>query len=101
MAQLSVPQPKVGLGRGVGQHGVDLPGRAVRIVHPRLVLQRIATGGRLLDIGGQALAGQPAGGGLDLFGGFDLDAQMVQGAQGAGAAPFGVLDQHQLEGRLG
>ena len=39
-ARPSTVQP--GLGRGVGEHGVDLPRRAVGVVHPHLVLHGVA-----------------------------------------------------------
>ena len=38
---------------GVGQHRVDLPRLAVGAVHPHLVLDGVATGGLVLDGGGE------------------------------------------------
>ena len=44
----------------------------------------------------EALGRETVGGGRDLVGGLDLDAEVVEGA-----ALAGVLDEHQLERRLG
>ena len=59
---------------GVGLDGVDLPRLLPGAVHPDLVLQRVAAGGVVLDLGEQAEAGQALGCGVDLGGGLDLDA---------------------------
>ena len=63
-----------GLDRRVGQHGVDLPGGAVGVVHPCLVLHGVAAGRRFLDLGGQALARQTPGRLLYCTGGLNFDA---------------------------
>ena len=67
-----------GLGRGIGQHGVDLPGRAVGVAHPDLVLDGEAAGRLVLDLGREPVGTQPAGGRGHLFGGLHLDAQVVE-----------------------
>src|SRR5450759_3982920 len=62
---------------------------------PHLVLQRIAAGGALLDLGRQPRRGEPAGGGDDLRSGSDLHAQVVEAA-----AEARVLDEDQLQRRV-
>ena len=57
---------------------------------PGLVLHGVTAGRRLLDLGGQAFTSQATGGLPDLFGGVDLDAEMVQGASDAGTPSLGA-----------
>jgi hypothetical protein len=82
---------------GVGLDGVDLPRLVAGPVHPHLVLQGVAAGGVVLDLGEQAEVGQPPSGGVDLVGGVDLDAEVVHHRRLVGPA----LDEHQLERWLG
>jgi hypothetical protein len=81
----------------VGEDGVDLPAGAVGVADPDLVLHRVAAGDVLLDVGGHPLAAQPPRRRGDLVGGLHLHAQVVEGA----ARLLRVLDEHQLEGRVG
>jgi hypothetical protein len=81
----------------VSEDGIDLPRLPFRAVHPHLVLHGEAAGGVLPDRGGQTRPGQAGLGGGHLLGRVDLDAEMVQRAGRLG----GVLDQDQLERRLG
>src|SRR5271156_1038416 len=55
-----------GFGGRMGQHGVDLPGSAVGVLDPHLVLDREATGGLVLHLRGQTLTTQPIRGGHHL-----------------------------------
>ena len=86
-----------GEGRAVGEHGVDLPALAVGgALDPELVLLGVAAGDVALVDRGEPGRGQPGLGGVDGVGVGDLDAEVVERA-----ALAGVLDQHQLERRLG
>ena len=86
------------LGRGIGQHGVDLPRRPVGSLDPHLVLDGEATGGLLLDLGLEPLAAQAASGGRDLLGGPHLDAEVVEGPGDAVAAGVRVSISTSLSG---
>ena len=79
----------------IGQHRIDLPCRAIRSVHPDLVLDGIAAGGVRLDIGGHPLCGQSLCLDRHLRGGVHLDAQVIDRAR-----LTHPLDEHELEGRL-
>ena len=73
----SAAAAQAGVAGGVGQDSVDLPRRAVRVVHPHLVLHRAAAAGGVLGHRRQARPGQ------------HLHAQVVQRAGHAGAGPAG------------
>jgi hypothetical protein len=81
--------------RAVGEDGVDLPGSAVVVGDPGLVLRRVAAVHALLGRHAQPLARQPAPGGDDLVGGGDLDAEVVERAGGRR-----VLDRTSSSGGL-
>ena len=83
-------------GVGIGQHGVDLPLFAGRAGDPDLVLGGEATRGADLLLGEQARPGEPGDLGVHQLAGLDFHAEGVDGAAGAG-----VLQQHQLQRRLG
>src|SRR6266700_6136909 len=84
-------------GGAVGQDGVDLPPFAAGGAgDPELVLPGVAAGGVALVDRGQAGLGEPGLLGVDRAGAVDFDAEVVQGA-----ALAGVLQQDQLERRLG
>src|SRR5579863_6654999 len=84
-------------GGAVGQDGVDLPPFAVGGAgDPELVLPGVAAGGVPLVDGCQAGLGEPGLLGFDGAGVGDLDAEVVEAA-----ALAGVLQQDQLERRLG
>ena len=83
-------------GVGVALDGVDLPGLVAGAGDPDLVLDGVAAGGVLLGAGRQPVGGEPGGGGGDLGGGLDLDAEVVH----AGGLAGGALDEDELERRL-
>jgi hypothetical protein len=84
-------------GGAVGQDGVDLPPLAAGgSGDPELVLPGVAAGGVPLVDGRQAGCGEPGLLGVDRAGVGDFDAKVVQGA-----ALAGVLEQDELERRLG
>jgi len=84
-------------GGAVGQDGVDLPPFAAGGAgDPELVLPGVAAGGVPLVDRGQARPGEPGLLGVDRVGAVDFDAEVVQGA-----ALAGVLQQDELERRLG
>ena len=95
-----VPALAAGLapeGGAVGRDGVDLPAFAVGCPgDPELVLPGVAAGGVPFVDDGQACFGQAGLLGVHGAGVGDLDAQVVQGA-----ALAGVLNEDELEGRLG
>ena len=55
----SAAAAQAGVAGGVGQDGVDLPRRAVRVVHPHLVLHRAAAAGGVLGQRRQARPAEP------------------------------------------
>src|SRR3712207_4787099 len=84
-------------GRAVGQHRVDLPPlSAGGVLHPELLLLRVAAGRAALVDRRQALGGEAGLLGVDLLDGADLDAEVVERA----ALPR-VLQQDQLHRRVG
>ena len=84
-------------GLAVLEHGVDLPPLAVRgALDPELVLLGVAAGGAALVDRGQPLLGEAGLLGVDGVDVGHLDAEVVDRA-----ALAGVLDQDQLERRLG
>jgi drug/metabolite transporter (DMT)-like permease len=95
-----VPALAAGLapeGGAVGLDGVDLPAFAVGCPgDPELVLPGVAAGRVPFVDGGQACFGQAGLLGVHGAGVGDLDAQVVEAA-----ALAGVLQQDELEGRLG
>ena len=95
-----VPALAAGLapeGGAVGLDGVDLPAFAVGCPgDPELVLPGVAAGGVPFVDGGQACFGQAGLLGVHGAGAGDLDAQVVDAATLAG-----VLNEDELEGRLG
>ena len=69
----------------VGQHRVDLPRRAVRVLHPHLVLDGVAAGRPRLFPCGEARAGEPNTRCGDLVGARHLHAEVVERAPDASA----------------
>ena len=86
------------VGRVVGEDGVDLPGaeRDVGGVDPHLVLDGVAAAVRLGHVVAETGGGEPVGGGDDVGARANLDAEVVERR-----ARLGVLEQHQLERRIG
>src|SRR5262249_46951630 len=81
--------------RGVREDDVGLPGRAVGVVDPDLVLHGVAAGGLVLLRDREPRLREPLAGLGDLLRREDLDAQVVEGP----ALPR-VLDEDQLQRRL-
>ena len=90
-----------GLGRGVGEDGVDLPGRTVGVADPDLVLDGVATGRLLLDLGLEPRFVQASRCRRHLVGRLDLHTQVVEGADRPVTPGGGVLHQDELERRVG
>ena len=88
------------LGRGVGENGVDLPGRSVGVADPDFVLDGVATGRLLLDLGLEPRVVQASRRRRHLVGGLDLDTEVVEGADRPMTPGGGVLQQDQLERRV-
>src|SRR5208283_575058 len=85
------------LDRCICEHRVHLPRRSVRVGHPRLVLDGVATVGRLPDIRIESLVRQPQRCRPDLLGCLHLHAQMVKGSGYSLTTPGWALDEDELE----
>src|ERR1700678_4140747 len=90
-----------GLGRRIGEPGIDLPGGTIGVYNPDLVLDREAAGGLILDLRRHPLPAQPISGHGHLVGSLHLDAEVAEGVLDAMSPALGLLNQDQLQRRVG